>query len=48
MQWLWWEGSFGARERIFTGIEEHDEWLKAPVVAHGHEVRKWKLLRKRS
>ena len=39
VQWLWWEGSFGATERIFTGVEEHDEWLAAPVRAHEHEVR---------
>lgn len=48
VQWLWWEGRFTARERIFTDVAEHDEWLKAPVVAHGHEVRAWKLLRRRS
>ena len=43
VQWLWWEGSFAARERIFTGIEDHDEWLRAPVAAHGHELRAWRL-----
>jgi hypothetical protein len=48
VQWLWWEGSFSARERIFTGIEEHDAWLAAPVLAHGHEVRRWRLRRTRS
>jgi ubiquinone/menaquinone biosynthesis C-methylase UbiE len=26
-QWLWWEGSFVARERIFTSIEEHDAYF---------------------
>ena len=48
VQWLWWEGSFAARERIFTDVAEHDAWLRAPVLAHGHEVRRWKLLRGRS
>ena len=45
VQWLWWEGSFDARERIFTDIPEHDAWLAAPVEAHGHEVRRWRLRR---
>ncbi|MDQ3739652.1 MAG: class I SAM-dependent methyltransferase [Actinomycetota bacterium] len=47
IQWLWWEGSFGARERIFTDVAEHDEWLAAPVRAHGHEVRALELRTRR-
>ncbi len=43
VQWLWWEGSLEARERIFTDVAEHDEWLAAPVRAHAHEVRAWRL-----
>ncbi len=43
VQWLWWEGSFAARERIFTDVAEHDAWLAAPVRAHEHEVRAWRL-----
>ncbi|HEX8120649.1 MAG TPA: methyltransferase domain-containing protein [Solirubrobacteraceae bacterium] len=43
VQWLWWEGSFTARERIFSDIPEHDAWLRAPVDAHAHEVRAWRL-----
>ena len=46
VQWLWWEGGFDARERIFTEIAEHDEWLAAPVRAHAHEVRRWRLRRR--
>jgi hypothetical protein len=48
VQWLWWEGSFDARESIFTAIEEHDEWLAAPVRAHAHEVRALNLRTRRS
>ena len=48
VQWLWWEGSFSARERIFTEIADHDRWLSEPVRAHAHEVRRWRLrLRRR-
>lgn len=43
VQWLWWEGGFEARERIFTDVAEHDEWLAAPVRAHEHEVRALRL-----
>ncbi len=43
VQWLWWEGAFEARERIFTDVAEHDDWLSAPVRAHAHEVRAWRL-----
>jgi Methyltransferase domain len=43
VQWLWWEGAFAARERIFTDVLEHDEWLAAPVRAHAHEVRRLRL-----
>ena len=43
VQWLWWEGSFVARERIFTDVAEHDEWLAAPVRAHAHETRALRL-----
>ena len=43
VQWLWWEGSFDASERIFTDLVEHDEWLAAPIRAHEHEVRSWRL-----
>ena len=30
VQWLWWEGSFAARERIFTEPAELDAWLAEP------------------
>jgi hypothetical protein len=43
VQWLWWEGGLNARERIFTDVAEHDEWLAAPVAAHEHELRAWRL-----
>ena len=44
VQWLWWEGGFTARERIFVNdVAEHDAWLRAPVDAHAHEVRAWRL-----
>ena len=46
VQWLWWEGAFTARERIFTDVAEHDDWLRAPVVAHAHELRAWRLRKK--
>jgi hypothetical protein len=47
VQWLWWRDAFTARERIFvTGeIAEHDAWLAAPVRAHAHEIRRWRLRR---
>ena len=43
VQWLWWEGALPARERLFTDVGEHDDWLAAPVRAHAHEVRAWRL-----
>ena len=43
VQWLWWEGGFPARERIFTEMAEHDEWLAAPIRAHAHEIRALRL-----
>ena len=33
VQWLWWEGSFGYRERILTSIEEHDGYFAEPLRA---------------
>jgi hypothetical protein len=33
VQWLWWEGSFTARERIFTVPDELDAWLAEPLRA---------------
>ncbi len=33
VQWLWWEGSFAFRERIFMDLEEHDAWFAAPLRA---------------
>jgi hypothetical protein len=33
VQWLWWEGSFAVRERIFTEPAELDAWLEEPLYA---------------
>jgi hypothetical protein len=33
VQWLWWEGSFAFRERIFTEPAELDAWLEQPLHA---------------
>jgi hypothetical protein len=33
VQWLWWEGRFAARERIFTDPAELDAWLGQPLDA---------------
>jgi hypothetical protein len=38
VQFFWWEGTFGASERIFFDIAEHDAWLEAPLEAHRHEL----------
>ena len=38
VQFFWWEGTFGASERIFFDIDEHDAWLEAPLEAHRHEL----------
>ena len=32
-QWLWWDGSFDARERIMTSIEEHDAYFSEALRA---------------
>jgi hypothetical protein len=47
VQWLWWERSLPARERIFTDVAEHDAWLAAPVRAHEHEIRALRLRSRR-
>ena len=31
VQWLWWEGDFAYRERIFTEPAELDAWLEEPL-----------------
>jgi hypothetical protein len=33
VQWLWWEGEFAYRERIFTEPAELDAWLEEPLHA---------------
>ncbi|MBA2349187.1 MAG: class I SAM-dependent methyltransferase [Solirubrobacterales bacterium] len=33
---LWWQGAVPARERLFDDPEGLVEWLRAPVLAHGH------------
>ena len=33
VQWLWWEESFGYRERFLTSIDEHDAYFAEPLRA---------------
>ena len=43
---LWWEGSFAARERVFTDSEELDAYLEEPIRARGGPARGWRARRR--